>query len=95
MFCSTHYFQGVKTNRYVLDPKMFDMTLPENRCFCGEGRDWKDCDGWSDLSSCLFGAPAGISFPHFIHYPRRLAEINGILTNPNSQIFAVILKINF
>lgn len=72
---------------------MFDMSLRENRCFCTEGRDWKDCDGWSDLSSCLFGAPAGISFPHFINYPRRLAEIDGIYKIHCCQHFSIYLKI--
>lgn len=95
MFRSTHYFQGVKTNRYVLDPKMFDMSLRQNRCFCTEGRDWKDCDGWGDLSSCLFGAPGGISFPHFIHSPRRIAEIDGIKRKLCFQNFAINLKIHF
>lgn len=83
--CSTHYFQGVETNRYVLDRRMFDMSLRRNRCFCSEGRDWKDCDGWSDMSACLFGAPAGISFPHFLYTPRRLAEVDGLNPDPEKH----------
>nr|AUG84554.1 sensory neuron membrane protein [Tyrophagus putrescentiae] len=64
---------------------MFDMSLRRNRCFCSEGRDWKDCDGWSDMSACLFGAPAGISFPHFLYTPRRLAEVDGLNPDPEKH----------
>ncbi|KAA0203320.1 hypothetical protein HAZT_HAZT008805 [Hyalella azteca] len=37
----------------------------DNRCFCDEGR----CpqDGILDMKKCIFGAPVGFSFPHFLH----------------------------
>ncbi|KAH9406321.1 Alpha mannosidase, middle domain [Tyrophagus putrescentiae] len=74
----TEFYAGAVVRRYLLDPQMNNYRLKRNQCFCsGVGKRWQDCDGFTDLSPCLFGVPVGISFPHFLHSPRRLAEIGG------------------
>lgn len=61
---------------------MNNYRLKRNACFCSQaqGKRWQDCDGFSDLSLCIFGVPVGISFPHFLYSPRRLREFGGGLT---------------
>ncbi|OXA59423.1 Protein croquemort [Folsomia candida] len=58
---------GIAGYRYWADDTMFDnaTTRPDNWCFCPAG----GCppNGVMDISSCKWGAPAYISFPHFFH----------------------------
>ena len=63
---------------------MFDARLKRNKCRCLNNKPWQECDGWSDMSQCMFGAPIGISFPHFFNSPRRQREVNGL--NPNADL---------
>ena len=58
---------GIKGYRYWGDDKMFanQTQCPDNWCWCPAG----ECPphGALDVSTCKWGAPAYISFPHFYH----------------------------
>ncbi|ODN02981.1 Protein croquemort [Orchesella cincta] len=80
---------GISGSRYWGDDTMFDnkTTKPDNWCFCPSG----DCppNGAIDVSSCKFGAPAFISFPHFFHGdPSYREAVDGMHPNPSfHQLF--------
>ncbi|KAL1139975.1 hypothetical protein AAG570_006952 [Ranatra chinensis] len=59
---------GIEGTTYIGNEKMFDngTVYPENKCYClRNGSDQCQPSGTRDLSSCRYGAPAFVSFPHF------------------------------
>lgn len=85
-------FDGIDGYRYWGDQTMFDnlTTRPENWCYCPSG----ECapSGAADISSCKFGAPAFISFPHFYHAdPSYLEAVEGL--SPNASIHQLYIDI--
>lgn len=85
-------FDGISGYRYWGDDTMFDnaTTKPENWCFCPSG----ECppSGAIDVSSCKFGAPAFISFPHFFHADQSYRDaVVGM--KPNASIHQLFIDI--
>lgn len=69
--------------RYLLDPQMFNMSLPRNQCFCYSRKYLRDCEGYHDISPCLGWLPVGFTFPHFYQSPNLLALVDGL--SPNAE----------
>jgi len=69
---------GVKTFKFSGGDRTVDngTLFPENKCFCGG-----DCvpSGLFNVSSCRFGTPVFMSFPHFYHAdPSYLDQVVGM-----------------
>ncbi|XP_064482295.1 scavenger receptor class B member 1-like isoform X2 [Ornithodoros turicata] len=76
---------GVRLRRYWADNQLFNYSLPENRCFCGDS-----CfpSGVLNVSACQHGAPLVISYPHFLYAdPSYEAAMDGLRPDPQKHIF--------
>lgn len=85
-------YDGISGYRYWGDDTMFDNKdeRPDNWCFCPSG----ECapSGAIDVSSCKFGAPAFISFPHFYHADPSYSEaVEGM--KPNESLHQLFIDI--
>ncbi|XP_055375789.1 protein peste-like [Condylostylus longicornis] len=68
---------------------------PENRCFCGGTKD-STCvpSGVMNISSCRFGTPVFMSYPHFFNAdPFYINQVEGITPpDPEKHEFYIILE---
>jgi scavenger receptor class B protein 1 len=70
----------------INNPFLYSGTLyPENECFCGG-----ECvpSGLFNVSSCRYGTPVFMSFPHFYHAdPFYLQQVDGLAPQKEKHQF--------
>ena len=54
---------GLKGNVFYGDESVFDSNLRNQKCYCVKSP--CQAPGTRDLSTCRYGAPAFVSYPHF------------------------------
>ena len=67
---------------------IFDYDIEENKCYCPEN----GCPpkGVANISECVFGSPAAISFPHFTHAsPELINGVDGMKPNASAYPFFI------
>ena len=82
---------SLKTKRFAVTGDIFDYDIEDNKCYCPEN----DCPpkGVANISSCVFGSPAAISFPHFTHAaPELIDAVNG--TKPNASKYPFFIDLD-
>lgn len=90
-FLTTYLFEGYRFGPPI---NTFDTpaTNPDNACFCPPGTMERDGNcgtrGLFNISSCKFGAPMSISWPHFLYGdPKLLENVEGLSPDPNRHGF--------
>ncbi|XP_052866571.1 scavenger receptor class B member 1 [Anopheles cruzii] len=74
---------GLKATRFVFERNALDNGEydPRNKCYCRKGH----ClpRGLIDVTSCYYGFPIALSYPHFLDAdPKVLAHVNGSRPDP-------------
>ncbi len=86
---------GIKCKRYVADQSLFDYSLEENKCFCDPIAGCP-ANGVANVSSCTYGAPAFVSFPHFLYANRSYSEsIRGLKPSEDKHKFFMDIEPTF
>jgi hypothetical protein len=86
---------GIKCKRYVADQSLFDYSLKENKCFCDQIFGCP-ANGVADVSSCTYGAPAFVSFPHFLYADRSYSKfIQGLKPSEDKHKFFMDIEPTF
>lgn len=83
------------TTRYSIPVLRFQATRsvfakseenPENACYCQQDREFCPPSGLLKISSCVYGVPFVVSFPHFyLGDPRLLEEVEGLNPDPEKH----------
>lgn len=94
---SEYEIHGVKGYKWVGDESVFDngKKYPDMACYCGaEEESCPDLlPGVFNASSCKFGAPAFISFPHFyLAHEYYRDSIEGMKPNKSEHEFSLALE---
>ncbi len=86
---------GIKCKRYVADQSLFDYSLEENKCFCDPIAGCP-ANGVANVSSCTYGAPAFVSFPHFLYADRSYSKsIRGLKPSVDKHKFFMDIEPTF
>ncbi|XP_075153553.1 protein peste-like [Haematobia irritans] len=91
-YAETVEIEGIKGYKYTGGPRSVDngTLYPENACFCGG-----ECvpSGVMNVSSCRFGTPVFMSFPHFYQAdPYYVNQVEGLNPNKDQHEFYMILE---
>jgi scavenger receptor class B, member 1 len=88
---------GIKGYRWVAGASVFDngSKFPKMACYCSADKD--ECpdllSGVFNASSCKFGAPAFVSFPHFYLSDESYTKnIEGMIPNKNLHEFSMAIE---
>ncbi|XP_035896226.1 scavenger receptor class B member 1 [Anopheles stephensi] len=78
-----HEVDGLKATKFVFEENALDNGEfdPRNKCYCRKG----SClpRGLIDVTSCYYGFPIALSYPHFLDAdPKVLAHVNGSRPDP-------------
>jgi hypothetical protein len=86
---------GIKCKRYVADQSLFDYSLEENKCFCDPIAGCP-ANGVANVSSCTYGAPIFVSFPHFLYADRNYSKfIQGLKPSEEKHKFFMDIEPTF
>lgn len=98
--------RGIKALEYRPEPNVFNMSYPNNFCYCpgflecagtdGDAYDNKPCrqclDGMIRVSSCYGGVPVVMTAPHFFRGDLSLiSAVDGM--NPDPELHDTVLYI--
>uniref|UniRef100_A0A1I8NNC5 Protein croquemort n=1 Tax=Stomoxys calcitrans TaxID=35570 RepID=A0A1I8NNC5_STOCA len=91
-YTETMEIEGIKGYKYAGGPRSVDngTLYPENSCFCGG-----ECtpSGVMNVSSCRFGTPVFMSFPHFYQAdPSYVDQVEGLNPNKKHHEFYMVLE---
>ncbi|KPM06179.1 CD36-like protein 4 [Sarcoptes scabiei] len=75
---STSVYKGIGTIRYLASPRMFEMKIAKNRCFCHGTKSYSECDGFTDISACYADLPIALTHPNFLGSPRLRSKVIGL-----------------
>uniref|UniRef100_A0A6M2DE38 Putative plasma membrane glycoprotein cd36 n=1 Tax=Xenopsylla cheopis TaxID=163159 RepID=A0A6M2DE38_XENCH len=96
-YSKAHSEHGVEGKLYIGDKSVFDngVSYPENRCYCMS--DQAHCPdlepGMLNVSSCRYGAPAFVSYPHFYLSDQSYLEaVDGLKPDKTLHEFRVALE---
>jgi scavenger receptor class B, member 1 len=88
---------GITGRKWIGDDRVLDngVKFKQNACYCAASPD--ECPdmnaGVYNASSCQFGAPAFVSFPHFyLADPSFLANIDGLSPNRSEHEFYIAME---
>lgn len=90
-FSKYETIHGVEGRRYISNDKSFDngSKYPEMECFSGKD---KYPSGIRDVSQCKYGAPAFVSYPHFLSGDSSYRDrIDGM--HPNASLHSMFITI--
>lgn len=94
---SEYKAQGIKGYKWVGDESVFDngVKYPEMGCYCSAAEE--SCPdllpGVFNASSCKFGAPAFVSFPHFyLAHENYQTAVDGMNPNKEDHEFSIAME---
>ncbi|RWS00025.1 protein croquemort-like protein, partial [Dinothrombium tinctorium] len=91
-FAGIHSIYGVKVHRYEITKSTFDYTLEENKCYC-PANGICPANGLANSSTCKFGAPVGVSMPHFLFAANDYFEnLDGLEPDPELHNFFIDIE---
>ncbi|RWS03199.1 Protein croquemort-like protein, partial [Dinothrombium tinctorium] len=91
-FSGVHSIYDVKIHRYEITKSTFDYSLDENKCYCPNNGTCP-ANGLTITSSCQYGAPVGVSSPHFLYAAKNYFEhIDGLKPDPELHKFFIDIE---
>ncbi|XP_014253015.1 protein croquemort-like [Cimex lectularius] len=91
---STQTIQGVEGILFEGDETVFDngQIVRENACYCSNSNFACPPPGTRDISTCRYGAPAFISYPHFYLGDKYYHKaVSGMKPDPQKHKFYIVL----
>ena len=89
-------FNGIPGYRFVPPANIFGTPQenPDNACFCNNPNGACDTpSGVFNVSSCQFGSPVMLSWPHFYQAdPQLLKEVDGLKPNKEDHQFSIDIQ---